>query len=65
MVRTEIDRLMDIAYDKYCGGDSPCYFASCPVNAVMLNFSKHIDEKSIMLLYGDFKVLERLGEKST
>jgi len=56
------DKLLERAYKKYCGGEDHCYFITCPVNALMMNLAIHRYQKNELLVYGDTKLLERLGK---
>lgn len=56
-----IQILLDNAYMRYCNQDDHCYVTTCPINCLMLNFGVHIREREPMLIYGDYKMLEKLG----
>ena len=53
--------LLDNAYMRYCNSEDNCLFTVCPINSLMLNFGVHIIAKEPMMIYGDYKLLERLG----
>ena len=57
----DIQVLLDNAYQRYCNMEDNCYITTCPINVLMLNFGMHIKEREPMLIYGDYKLLERMG----
>jgi len=56
-----IDKLLHKAYKRYCNGDDHCFVLTCPINALMFNVGLHMFEKNVLMIYGDYKILERLG----
>jgi len=56
-----VDKLLNKAYRRYCNSDDHCFFVCCPVNALMFNVGMHNHEQNALLIYGDYKILERLG----
>ena len=56
-----VNRLLDKAYRRYCYGDEHCYIMTCPLNALMINVTIHTKTNNLLLLYGDYKLLEKMG----
>jgi len=57
-----VDKLLHKAYNRYCNGDDHCFILTCPVNVLMFNIAIHNHERNELLMYGDYKILERLGK---
>ena len=62
MNKRTVDKLLEKAYLKYCNGEDHCYFITCPINSLMLNMSFHVYQKDELMIYGDYKILERLAK---
>ena len=57
-----VDKLLQKAYRKYCHGEDRCYIMTCPLIALMMNAGVHLKQQgNILLVYGDYKLLERMG----
>ena len=56
-----INKLLKKAYNRYCDGDEHCYIMTCPINTVVWNMGVHLHNRDKLLIYGNYKLLERLG----
>lgn len=56
-----IDKLLQRAYKRYCQGEDRCYVLTCPLVALMMNAGIHLKGGNLLLIYGDYRLLERMG----
>jgi len=61
MIPKNVDRLLQRAYRRYCHGEDRCYIMTCPLISLMMNAGIHLKQGNLLLIYGDYKLLERMG----
>ena len=54
-------RLFEKAGTKYCHEDG-CYLGTCPVNCLAFLYGQHLKMGNVIMIYGDYKLIERLGK---
>jgi len=57
-----INKLLQKAYKRYCSGDEHCYVMTCPINTVIWNMGTHLFQRNKLLIYGNYKLMERMGK---
>ncbi len=57
----EIKKILEKGYKRYCHGDRHCYSMTCPLNAIIWNMGIHLIQGDKLLIYGNYKLLEKMG----
>ena len=56
-----LSEAFDDAAVKHCNEDG-CYVGTCPVNCLASLVGKHLKNKDVWMIYGDYAVAKRLGK---
>jgi len=61
-MKTTLTKLFAQASIKYCHEDG-CYLGTCPVNCIVFLLKGHVQRAIPFLIYGDYKLIERLAKE--